>query len=72
MRQAKEPTRRELLAIEAEWPLIAAELAVVDAEVAELRGLDARIAARFEAENPDLHLNADLSENLVTAGVVSS
>lgn len=28
------PTRRELRQIEAEWPLIAAELAVVDAEIA--------------------------------------
>jgi len=28
-----EPTRRELAAIEAEWPLIAADLDVLDAEI---------------------------------------
>jgi len=33
----REPTREELRAIEAEWPLIAAELAVVDAEIAVLQ-----------------------------------
>jgi hypothetical protein len=32
-----EPTSTELRAIEAEWPLIAAELAVVDAEIAAAR-----------------------------------
>jgi len=32
----REPTARELRAIEAEWPLIAAELAVLDAEITEL------------------------------------
>ena len=35
-----EPTRQELQAIEAEWPLIAAELAVVDAEIAAARAGD--------------------------------
>jgi hypothetical protein len=30
----REPTAQELQEIEAEWPLIAAELAVVDAEIA--------------------------------------
>ena len=34
------PTRRELREIEAEWPLIAAELAVVDAEIAAARAGD--------------------------------
>jgi hypothetical protein len=33
----REPTARELQNIEAEWPLIAAELAVVDAEIAMLQ-----------------------------------
>ena len=37
----REPTRRELAAIEAEWPLIEAEMAVVDAEVAAARTCDA-------------------------------
>jgi hypothetical protein len=32
-KQRDEPTAAELAAIEREWPLIAAELAVVDAEV---------------------------------------
>jgi hypothetical protein len=31
-----EPTRDELSAIEAEWPLIAVEIAVLDAEIAAL------------------------------------
>jgi hypothetical protein len=35
-----EPTPAELDAIEAEWPLIAAELAVVDAEIAAARSGD--------------------------------
>lgn len=35
------PTDRELRAIEAEWPVIAAELAVVDAEIAAARAGDA-------------------------------
>ena len=33
-RQSEEPTRRELRAIEAEWPVIRADLAVVAAECA--------------------------------------
>jgi hypothetical protein len=37
MKITREPTRRELRAIEAEWPLIAAELAVVEAECAALQ-----------------------------------
>jgi hypothetical protein len=32
-----EPTRSDLDAIEAEWPFIAAELAVLDAEIAALQ-----------------------------------
>jgi hypothetical protein len=35
----REPSRRELRAIEAEWPAIAAELAIVATEVAAARGL---------------------------------
>jgi len=35
-RPDREPTDRELRAIEAEWPRIAAELAVLDAEIAAL------------------------------------
>jgi len=34
----REPTAAELAAIEAEWPLIAAELAVTDAEAALVAG----------------------------------
>jgi len=60
----REPTARDLAAIDAEWPLIAAEIAVVDAEAAvaldETDGLAARrlsvarrslstVAAAFEA-----------------------
>ena len=33
----REPSARELRAIEAEWPAIAAELAVTDAEIAAAR-----------------------------------
>ena len=33
-RPAKEPTAAEIAAIEREWPLIVAKLAVVDAEIA--------------------------------------
>ena len=36
----REPSHRELRAIEAAWPVIAAELAVVDAEVAAARSGD--------------------------------
>ncbi len=52
------PSTADLTAIDAEWPLIAAELAVVDAEVAALvdggelaahRLADARAAARLVA-----------------------
>ena len=37
---SREPTQQELREIEAEWPLIAAELAVVDAEIAAARAGD--------------------------------
>ncbi len=43
---ALEPTRAELDAIEDEWPLIAAELAVVDAETAIAAGDTGPLAAR--------------------------
>lgn len=33
----REPTAADLAAIEAEWPVIAAELSVLDAEIAALR-----------------------------------
>jgi hypothetical protein len=36
MSRDKEPTAADLTAIEAEWPVMAAELAVVDAEIAAL------------------------------------
>jgi len=51
-----EPTHQELQEIEAEWPLIAAELAVVDAEIAALQNgpyfceLDRRRLRRAEAQ----------------------
>jgi hypothetical protein len=54
-RTADEPTPAELAAIEREWPLIAAELAVVDAEVVladaegEASELDARRLANAQA-----------------------
>jgi hypothetical protein len=35
--EENEPTGGELLAIEAEWPRIAAELAVLDAEIAAMQ-----------------------------------
>lgn len=40
IRGERGPSRRELRAIQAEWPLIAAELAVVDAEIAAARSGD--------------------------------
>ncbi|WP_239335059.1 MULTISPECIES: DUF6284 family protein [unclassified Frankia] len=63
----REPSKRELAAIEAEWPLIAAELAIVDAEVAVAAGggqlaarrlaaarrSAARLAAGFEPARPN-------------------
>jgi hypothetical protein len=36
----REPTRRDLAAIEAEWPLIEAGLAAVDAEIRSLLAAD--------------------------------
>lgn len=36
----EEPSARDLAAIEAEWPLIAAELAVLDAEIALINAAD--------------------------------
>jgi hypothetical protein len=45
----REPSRRELAEIEAEWPLIAADLAELEAEIVALSGpseLDARRARR--------------------------
>lgn len=35
-----EPSRRDLAAIEAEWPRIAADLALLDAEIRALRSVD--------------------------------
>ncbi|WP_131831636.1 DUF6284 family protein [Pseudofrankia asymbiotica] len=42
----REPTDRDLAAIDAEWPLIAAEIAVVDAEAAVALDLTDGLAAR--------------------------
>jgi hypothetical protein len=52
---AQEPTARDLQAIEDEWPVIVAELAVVDAEIAaaragaEMTELDRRRSRRVTA-----------------------
>ncbi len=46
----REPSRAELDAIEAEWPLIAAELAVVDAETQIAAGDGGDLAVRRLAD----------------------
>jgi hypothetical protein len=42
----REPSVRDLRAIEAEWPVIAADLAVVAAEIAEASGEVVELASR--------------------------
>lgn len=41
------PTRADLRAIEREWPVIAAELAVVDAEIAAARTCDVDVSSEL-------------------------
>jgi uncharacterized protein DUF6284 len=63
-RDWREPTRRELQAIEAEWPLIEAELAVVDAEIAAARlGDDMSELGRRRVRRATARLTAQMVES---------
>lgn len=69
MREAKEPTHRELRAIEAEWPLIAAELAVVDAEVSALQtGVESSELDRRRLRRAQARLTRQIVADAVSDG----
>jgi hypothetical protein len=49
----REPSRRELRAIEAEWPVIAADLAAVDEEIAAASAGVVELASRRASASSD-------------------
>ncbi|GAA0573367.1 hypothetical protein HPO96_17440 [Kribbella sandramycini] len=65
----EDPTPADLAAIEAEWPQIAAELDVLDAEIAELTNspymseLDRRRVRRAERRVLDAHREPTVTPN---------